>query len=92
MPKKPATYRPCRHPRPEARANPHRHLLWTARFRTFRTWLLHLRPVCERCRRKPAGQVHHRRKLAEHPEDLCDQEQCECLCVSCHSRATAAGE
>jgi 5-methylcytosine-specific restriction endonuclease McrA len=49
-------------------------------------------PVCERCQAAASSQVHHARKLANHPEDLIDPAHCEALCQACHSAATARGE
>jgi hypothetical protein len=97
MPYRIKTHRPPRLAAPDhseqlRNRQPHRKLLSTARYRRFRKWLLAERPVCERCGIKGATDVHHRRKLADHPEDLCDQEHCECLCHECHSRLTQAGE
>ena len=100
MPTRPPTHRPSVQTRAatdQARGQlPYRKLLWTQRFRRFRLWLLAQRPLCECCqaekRLTPAKDIHHRRGLADHPEDLCDQDQCEALCHACHSRATLRGE
>jgi hypothetical protein len=70
----------------------HRSFYWSARYRRFRRWLLSERPVCEDCQRAASVDIHHTRGLAQHPEDLCDQEQTLCLCHSCHSQRTARGE
>lgn len=50
------------------------------------------RPTCEDCQALPAKHVHHKRKLAEHPEDLLDPAQVLALCHGCHSVRTAKGE
>jgi hypothetical protein len=98
MPYKPPMHRPARltqatsHDEQVRNRQPHRRLLWSSRFRRFRRWLLGERPICERCQRAAAVDVHHLRRLADHPEDLCDQERCECLCHRCHGQATRAGE
>ena len=95
MPKKPPTHRPpgADQARTQARRQhdaerredqPHRRLYNLQSYRRFRVWLLRLRPVCQRCQRAAATEVHHCRGLAAHPEDLCDQEHCEALCKGCH--------
>jgi 5-methylcytosine-specific restriction endonuclease McrA len=98
MPWKPKTHRPHgavtaqRCSEAARNAQPHRKLLRTQRYYRFRKWLLRERPVCQRCDEKPSWEVHHKRKLVLHPEDLVDPEQCEALCPSCHCAATARGE
>ncbi len=98
MPWKPPTHKPRhlvtvkRHTEAARNAQPHSRLLRTKPYRRFRLWLLRQRPMCERCVHELANEVHHKRKLAQHPEDLLDQDQCECLCKACHSAATAKGE
>ncbi len=69
-----------------------RKLLNTARWRNFRLHFLREHPLCNRCLTEAARDVHHVRKLADHPEDLLDETQCEALCHGCHSAATARGE
>jgi 5-methylcytosine-specific restriction endonuclease McrA len=101
MPWKPKTHRPPRpalpaHQEQARSARPYRRLLWTKRYRRFVHWLLAERPLCEDCqaagRVTASTQVHHVRKLSEHPEDLVDPEQCMSLCQSCHSVRTKRGE
>jgi 5-methylcytosine-specific restriction protein A len=67
-------------------------LLWTARYRRFRSLILRERLVCEDCGREPSLDVHHTRGLSAHPEDLTDPEHVRALCHPCHSRRTARGE
>lgn len=99
MPTRPQQHRPShvgQGHRDQARnQQPYRKLLWTQRFRRFRDWFILNNPLCNRCppeTKRPTVHVHHKRKLAQHPEDLCDQGQCEGLCHECHSKATAQGE
>ena len=101
MPDRPRTHRPLhagprrssqQSDRQRYRDQSWRQLLCRNYYRKFRAWLIAQRPVCERCQREPSAEVHHRRKLALHPEDLCDADHCEALCKSCHSRATGSGE
>lgn len=65
----------------------HQRLLWTARYRRFRLWVLSQRPLCEEpgCRRTGLD-IHHVRGLLWHPEDLCNQDMAQVLCHSCHAR------
>jgi len=64
----------------------------TARWIRFRAWFLRLNPFCQRVQsdgqpcRNVATEVHHRRGLREHPEDLCSAEQCVALCRACHHK------
>lgn len=100
MPMKPRTHRPLgpgirAHAASDRERNqePHRKLLWSERYRRFRRWFLIQYPLCQRCELPtPAEHVHHKRKLRDHHEDLCDPEQCEALCATCHNAATARGE
>jgi 5-methylcytosine-specific restriction protein A len=68
-----------------------RGLYKTARWLRFRTWFLRNNPLCQRiwdgeqCHHI-ATEVHHRRGLREHPEDLCDPEHCVALCRACHHK------
>lgn len=70
----------------------HRRLLWSTRYLRFRLALLAQRTLCQDCTRVVATEVHHVRKLATHPEDLCDPEQCLVLCQRCHTTRTNRGE
>jgi hypothetical protein len=63
----------------------------TARWLKFRNWFLGYNPECQRIVRRVrcqrlATDVHHRRGLREHPEDLTDAEQCVALCKACHHK------
>ena len=64
----------------------------TPEWRRFRAWYLARHPLCVRClaqqRLVPTEQVHHKKKRRKHPELAFDEENCECLCHSCHSRET----
>jgi len=65
---------------------------WT--WRKFRAWFL-AQPknqVCADCRRKPAVEVHHIKKVQEFPELRLDPQNCRGLCKGCHSARTARGE
>jgi 5-methylcytosine-specific restriction protein A len=70
-----------------------RPLYKTARWLRFRKWFLRLNPFCQRvwngeqCH-NVATEVHHRRGLREHQEDLCDAAQCCALCRACHHKAS----
>lgn len=75
----------------ERNREPHRLMLWTARYRLFRKTVLWAHPVCVRCKVRASVDVHHVRGLALHPEDLCDGEQVAALCHPCHARLTAQG-
>lgn len=57
----------------------------------FRKWFLARHPVCERCRRKSAVDVHHKITLKSGGRRL-DEKNCEALCHSCHSRVTAGSK
>lgn len=95
MPSKPIRHKAiesCKHT--VARANgDHRKLLSTRRYRRFRLIVLANRPVCEESAcSSPALDIHHVRRLAKHPSDLCRADQVLALCHSCHSKRTAKGE
>jgi 5-methylcytosine-specific restriction endonuclease McrA len=68
-----------------------RSLYKTARWLKFREWFLAYNVICQRitngvrCERI-ATEVHHRRGLREHQEDLYDAEQCVALCKGCHHK------
>jgi 5-methylcytosine-specific restriction protein A len=57
----------------------------------FRRWFLAHHPVCEDCEHL-ATEVHHKLKLAEHPELRLVESNCMALCKKDHSRRTAMGE
>lgn len=52
-------------------------------------------PLCQVCLErgivKPSEQVHHKRKLSEHPELKYDPDNLAALCERCHSEITAKG-
>ena len=68
---------------------------WRKRFRPM---FLDNHPYCARCLKEgvyePATLVHHTIEIDEHPELAFDQDYCEALCASCHSRhhATERGK
>lgn len=74
------------------RNQPHRRLLWSRRYQRFRLALLAQRTLCQDCESAVATEVHHVRRLASHPEDLCDPSQCLVLCQVCHTTRTNRGE
>jgi 5-methylcytosine-specific restriction protein A len=104
MPSRPAVHRPRGHsPRQgqaaydRARAgSAGRRFLSSAAWRKLRALALAGRPLCERCeaagRLVEATQVHHRLGREERPDLALVLENLECLCASCHSRATRAGQ
>jgi 5-methylcytosine-specific restriction protein A len=53
-------------------------------------------PLCHDCRAlgrvTPAAEVHHTKRLREHPESRLDWSTLLPLCRSCHSKRTAKGE
>lgn len=59
------------------------------KWQRFRRWYLRHHPLCAKCVRAAATEVHHLRGLREHPEDKCKPEQVEALCKPCHSQETA---
>jgi 5-methylcytosine-specific restriction endonuclease McrA len=68
-----------------------RSLYKTARWLKFRDWFLAYNVICQRIRdgiqcERIATDVHHRRGLREHPEDLIDPEHCVALCKACHHK------
>lgn len=94
MPNRPPKHRPLKPAKPSDSARNeqlHRKLIRSGRWQKFRPTFLAEFPLCNRCG-EPATEVHHVRKLAAHPEDLCDPEHCEALCKRCHDRATGRGE
>lgn len=65
-------------------------------WRNFRDWFLARHPLCEDClaegKIEPAEEVHHLKKVADHPELRLVEANCRGLCKPHHSRRTAAGE
>jgi 5-methylcytosine-specific restriction protein A len=57
----------------------------------FRRMFLARHPACEDCGRL-ASEVHHEKKVAEHPELKLVESNCHALCKGCHSVRTARGE
>ena len=53
-------------------------------------------PLCHDClsvdRVEPANEVHHIKKVKEHPELRLVRGNLMCLCKSCHNRRTSKGE
>lgn len=47
-------------------------------------WLLAEHPVCERCKAARSVDVHEPR-MRSRGADICDPEQCVCLCRACHT-------
>jgi 5-methylcytosine-specific restriction protein A len=66
------------------------------RWRAFRKWFLMENPICRDCLARNqyvvATEVHHIRKIADHPELRLDVSNCMSLCTSCHGRRSARGE
>jgi 5-methylcytosine-specific restriction enzyme A len=58
----------------------------TKRWRILRRRKLRANPICERCDRRLATDVHHKRGVAVDPWSWGELES---LCHSCHSRETA---
>jgi len=62
----------------------------------FRDWFLRRHPLCHDCEGRgdvvPAAEVHHIKKLADHPELRCVESNCMALCKACHSKRTGRGE
>lgn len=65
---------------------------YDALWRRFRTMFIARHPVCEDCDRQPTREVHHIKKLAEHPELRLVESNCMGLCTRCHSIRTNRGE
>lgn len=65
---------------------------YDAVWRRFRVWFVARHPVCEDCGRMPTKEVHHKQKLADHPELRCVESNCLGLCKRCHSIRTKRGE
>jgi 5-methylcytosine-specific restriction enzyme A len=58
----------------------------------FRAWFVRRHPICADCGIKPAKEVHHVRKLRDHPELRLAENNCMGLCKACHAIRTARGE
>ena len=60
----------------------------------FREWLLRQpgRIFCQDCLVTLSSEVHHRKRLREHPEARLDPDGCLALCHSCHQKRTRRGE
>lgn len=70
----------------------HRKLYNKEVYKRFRLAFLREHPLCKDCKIAPSVDVHHVRKLAVHPEDLCDGDHCVGLCSECHDIRTGKGE
>ena len=66
------------------------------RWERLRKLYLHANPLCEDCLEQDtvtlAEQVHHKRKVSEHPELRLCWDNLRALCAPCHSKRTARGE
>ncbi len=69
---------------------------YDAAWKKFRLGFLRSNPLCGDCSKAgfltPATEVHHIRKLREHPEFRLIGSQVMALCRRCHSTRTANGE
>lgn len=99
MPNKPPVHRPC--PGPQRRPPDHRPSAakrgYNATWRRFRLHILERdHYLCQECKRQgrltavgKSGHVDHIKAHRGDPALMWDPENCEALCVSCHSRKTA---
>lgn len=66
------------------------------RWQQFRLTYIAEHPLCVDCEAEgivgPATDIHHERKLADHPEAKYDERYLKALCVPHHSKRTARGE
>lgn len=100
MPRKPPSHRPPGTPTLAERRREYdqrrdpadRRFYASAAWQRFRVWFLAAHPVCEDCERAPAVEVHHQKKRKQFPELAFEEDNCQGLCHSCHSRRTAKGE
>lgn len=64
--------------------------LHTRQWRRFRLWFLSRHPLCAECERNgwsvAANEVHHLIERSVCPERTFDEENCQALCKSCHTR------
>ena len=58
----------------------------TRKWRALRKWKLSASPICERCRRAPAEDVHHVKPVREFPELALALDNLEALCKRCHAK------
>jgi 5-methylcytosine-specific restriction enzyme A len=69
---------------------------YDAAWKRFRLGFLRSNPLCVDCltagHLTPATDVHHKRKLRDHPELRFDASKAMSLCHGCHSVRTANGE
>ena len=69
---------------------------YDAAWKQFRLGFLKAKPLCADCAATgtltAATEVHHRRKLRDHPEFRLDAAHAMALCRRCHSSRTANGE
>jgi 5-methylcytosine-specific restriction protein A len=65
-------------------------------WQAFRAWFIARHPLCEDCKEQgliePTAEVHHIRKVKEHPELRLVESNCRGLCKACHSKRTLRGE
>jgi 5-methylcytosine-specific restriction protein A len=65
------------------------------RWKQYRKWFLDKHPLCEDCSvfiPTQATEVHHKAKLADHPELQFVESNLKALCHRCHAVRTARGE
>ena len=100
MPRAQKTHRPPRvGPAAASDRSGSRRLRSSGRYQKFRAWLRHRQPLCADpfgdhagesaaggC--EPGRELHHVKRLSEHPETLCDSGECVMLCRRCHGRIT----
>lgn len=69
---------------------------YDARWQSFRAWFIRRHPLCEDCREEgrltATKEVHHLRKVKDHPELRLVESNCRALCTPHHSARTARGE
>lgn len=64
---------------------------YDAAWKRFRAWFLRRHPACVDCDHA-ATDVHHIKKVAEHPELRLVESNCMALCHVCHALRTQRGE
>lgn len=58
-------------------------------WRRLRLVILWTHPICQRCSKEPACDVHHVIERERRPDLQLDPDNLEALCKACHSRHTA---
>lgn len=76
-------------PEPWSRKRERLQFYGTARWQKFRLAVLREDPICVRCNRAPANEVHHIKRAREFPELRFSRENVEALCPECHATETA---